>query len=113
MRQTVITCDRCHKTIKGKTFKVQIDRCLSVNPFENYGKYDFCESCIADIQHAIKDCIDMTQDKVDECKIDDGKVMALWNAGWTLENIADEFRCSVKTIQKHIRLRNEVTHGEV
>lgn len=49
----------------------------------------------------------MTQDKVDESRIDDGKVMALWNAGWSLENIADEIRCSIKTVQKHIREMEE------
>lgn len=107
MRQTICTCDRCHKTIKGKTFKIQIDSGFFVNPFENFGKYDFCESCTADIQIAIKDCINMTQDKVDESRIDDGKVMALWNAGWSLENIADEIRCSIKTVQKHIREMEE------
>lgn len=35
-------------------------------------------------------------------QIDDGKIKALRNAGWTLDKIADEMGCTATTISKHL-----------
>lgn len=36
-------------------------------------------------------------------KIDDGKIRALWEAGWTVKEIALDFHCDVSTIYNHIK----------
>ena len=34
--------------------------------------------------------------------LDDGKILALRNAGWSLEKIADEMNCSPQTVANHL-----------
>ena len=35
-------------------------------------------------------------------KLDHGKIMALYQGGWSVANIADEMRCSEQTVRNHI-----------
>lgn len=35
-------------------------------------------------------------------KIDHGKIIALYKAGWSVAKIADEMRCSDQTVRNHI-----------
>lgn len=41
--------------------------------------------------------------------LDDGKILALRNAGWTLEKIADEMNCSVQTVANHLERMKKKT----
>ena len=34
--------------------------------------------------------------------IDHGKICALYNAGWTLKNIAEECKCSISSVNNHL-----------
>lgn len=35
--------------------------------------------------------------------IDHGKLVALFNAGWTVKNISDELGCSLQTVVNHLK----------
>lgn len=111
MRQTVFTCDKCYKTINGKAYKIHFFENVTetweksiFTQMENINltEFDLCEKCTAEIQDLIYGRKEKTM-----FKIDDGKMMALWKAGWSLEDIADEFRCSIQMVQKHIREMEE------
>lgn len=40
--------------------------------------------------------------KPEKKKVDHGRIMALYKAGWTIKNIADDVGCSVQTVYTHI-----------
>ena len=40
--------------------------------------------------------------KKEKNPLDDGKILALRNAGWTLEKIAEEMHCSPQTVVNHL-----------
>lgn len=118
MRQTVYKCDRCKKDITKNAyvlrwFKTKPDSDNGVYAIQDLNQMDLCEPCMAKLRNAIRRA--MVLDEVDTKRVlDDGKIGALREAGWSLKAIAEEMGCSIQTISNHLKaMGKEEEDGQV
>lgn len=107
MRQTVYKCDRCKKDIKKSSYvlrwyNTKPDRDDGIFVINDFNEMDLCEQCMARVRNAIRRA--MVPDETDTKRVlDDGKIGALREAGWSLKAIAEEMGCSIPTVHNHLK----------
>lgn len=121
----IITCDRCGATLPEPEYEnagyvslqwrgIRTSE-LTENPFEDW---DLCEDCFNDIEKFIKikplkaekekkfkeviESVDAGK-KQKEAKIDKGTVGALYDAMWSVREIAKEVKCSDERVRQILR----------
>ena len=116
MKQLVYLCDKCGKPITKDVYRLYVG---IVNPetddapecYELNGTGDrtFCSKCLAEIDKEIAKLVDEkviegpSKEKTKKKKpIDDGKIAALRDGGWSLGAIADELGCCPQTIANRL-----------
>lgn len=121
MRKITFYCDRCGKLITDKVYhegyKLLAEDGFAID--EEYGA-ELCRECFEEIDDMIafmikNPKIHFENGKPKEeapkkthggdrksLKLDLGKIAALRNAGWSLEKIGQEMRCSPQTIANHM-----------
>ena len=116
MRHVTYTCDRCGKTIKELPWTVLVTQFMHTpledpedanldDPFD-LGERDFCEDCVkkvADMLEGEEEAAPEETKKSNQSTLDDGKIGALRDAGWTLKQIGEELHCSVQTVANHLK----------
>ena len=96
MRKVIYICDKCGEHSESAMFRIE--------------DFDVCDKCFEQLKNMVSKWIGNTNEpkqtekvKKEPKKIDDGKIKALRNAGWTLKAIAEEIGCSQPTVLKHLR----------
>lgn len=95
MKHITYTCDRCGK----KTNKA------GGVPIAGLEEVDLCCECGQKLQKLVKNWLtsEITTNSEEPKQIDDGKIKALRDAGWTTTAIAEEIGCSQPTICNHLK----------
>lgn len=123
MKQLVYSCDKCGKPITKDIYRLYVGivspetddapECYELN---GTGDQTFCSKCLAEIDKEIvkfvgEKVIEEASTKKDlpskgktkkKKPIDDGKIAALRDGGWTLEAIAEEVGCCPQTIANRL-----------
>lgn len=105
MKLVTCICDRCKLEIEGDS--------IAINPiwqsplgvkkgyvFEDSTKREYCTECAEKIYKFMQTAPVVKQKR----EIDKGKIVALRQAGWSLDKIADEVGCSVFTCRSVLGL---------
>ena len=132
MRKITIICDRCGKQIDKEAYRLLncvIDMTTGDNSNDirgfnlGAGTLDFCTECIAEVDKEIymtysrvkpiKKLVEEKKAEVTQSSgnsvgrkfkpLDDGKIKALREAGWSYDKIAEEMGCSPQTISNRLR----------
>ena len=90
LKQIIYVCDKCKRQIK--------------EPNTVLDDLDLCEGCMKELRQLIKNWIEPQKP---EKKLDDGKMKALRDAGWTFKDIAEEVHCSPQTVINHLNAMAE------
>lgn len=104
MKKTIYMCDRCGKIIDTQDwFTVFYGVTSSESNVTKTEKLfdDICRDCMGKMKGNTQE----TPVKAAPAKrkaFDEGKARALRNAGWSLEKIADEMKCSPQTVANHL-----------
>lgn len=128
MKQLVYSCDKCGKPITKDIYRLYVGivspetddapECYELN---GLGEAVFCSKCLAEIDKEVVNSIEKN-DRLDKIieeasakkdlpskgktkkkkPIDDGKIAALRDGGWTLEAIAEELGCCPQTIANRL-----------
>ena len=107
MKRIIYTCDYCGKEITGDVFTFRIAKRLKDGmdfscSMEGMDP-DLCADCIPAWLEAVKPNLPEAPKKKAERKpLDMGKVLALRNAGWSLERIDNEMNVSPQTIANRL-----------
>lgn len=116
----VYKCDLCNKIFENKSEMVM----CRVNPmteqdtnFYRDGYFHTCYECTNRILNMFEEASEKKNTPKEikvvntntpiKSKLDDGKIKALRNAGWTLEKIADEMHCAPQTVANHLNAMGE------
>lgn len=112
MKKTIYMCDCCGKTIEAPDwFTVFYGITSSESNVTKTEKLfdDICSNCmnnLRDILHSgeliRKPVAPQKAAPAKRQPFDEGKARALRNAGWSLEKIADEMKCSPQTVANHL-----------
>lgn len=109
MKKTSFVCDFCGKEIKGdgtRLISVSFDGNGGFTETADADEFHFCKRCnAAMIMELDKTLSGKTKEKEAPKRkmLDTGKVMALSNAGWSNEKIAEEMKVSERQIYQCIR----------
>ena len=125
MREVTIKCDLCDKVIEGEPIGYWLCRTdrLSQDVTEDFfhPELDICDTCADELTAKISDLFRENKKKEREkaaaekksaekpkggCPgkdLDEGKIRALRDAKWTLEQIAEEMGCSTQTIANRLK----------
>ncbi len=111
MKQFTYICDRCGRPIAKDVYRLYVGivnpetddspECYELNEI---GDSVYCSKCLSEVDKIIYSATfgpkEETPKKVTKPKkkIDDGKIQALRDAGWTLKAIADEIGCCEQTV---------------
>ena len=111
----VYKCDLCNRIFENKSEMVM----CRLNPmteqdtdFYRDGYFHTCYPCADRILNVFKEAGEKTGTPKEikvitagtpiKSKLDDGKIKALREAGWSLEKIADEMGCTPQTVANHL-----------
>lgn len=120
MREIVYKCDKCKKSITGKTYGLMVlateGEVTEPSSSDDIIDFDLCEKCMTSLREIIRNYVAGIEEPETGKTIDDGKIKALRDAGWTLNAIAEEIGCSVPTVSNHLeamgyKKRDEVANG--
>lgn len=102
-------CDRCHAEIaeEQEVFYIGVAHTngytkLHTIDIKADAKHFYCTDCMNAIKEFIKNKPEEKEEPEKKRKLDIGKVMALKNAGWSVDSIADEMGYSKGTIYNAI-----------
>ena len=102
-------CDRCHAEIAEEQDVFYIGAIharwyakLHTIDIKADAKHFYCTDCVNAIKEFIENKPEEKEEPEKKRKLDIGKVMALKNAGWSVESIADEMGYSKGTIYNAI-----------
>lgn len=95
MKHITYTCDRCGKKTNN----------AGGVPIAGLEEVDLCCECSQKLQRVVKNWLtsEITTNSEEPKQIDDGKIKALRDAGWTTKAIAEEIGCSKPTIINHLK----------
>lgn len=114
MKQLVYSCDKCGNLITKDIYRLYVGivnpetddapECYELN---ETGDKTFCSKCLAEIDKEIVKFVDKkdlpSKGKTKKEKpMDDGKIAALRDGGWTLKAIAEELGCCPQTIANRL-----------
>lgn len=107
MKKIIYICDKCGKEIQDEIFPI--------------GKvFDLCPDCADKFQNVLAGFLNQKEEQPKpepekpkkgvkgnggarhKVKLDLGKVGALYAAGWSVKQIAEEMNCSDQTIRNHL-----------
>lgn len=102
MKKELFICDRCKAKMSDYTIRIvptwlTIDGQNKGAVFDNTAERNYCPDCAEEI------CTFMMTGKRKARELDEGKIVALRKAGWTLSKIADEMRVSTPTIISRLK----------
>jgi len=101
MKKVIFVCDRCGWQMTEPWVTIPIET----------GERHLCEFCTEKILAALLELKGPKEEEPKEEKpkrkrIDQGKVLALAKAGWTVAKIADEMDCSVQSVYNALNALN-------
>lgn len=106
MKKVIYICDYCGKEIKGDVFTFRIAKKIddSLDFSQDMKKWDpdICPDCLPAWIEAVAPKMEEPKKKPGRKPLDMGKVIALRNAGWSLERIASEMKVSPQTIANRL-----------
>lgn len=85
--------------------EIQIEPLSPPDPIRSFEEHDFCLECLLNIlTYAITAPKEKLEAKAKATeKVDVGKIGALYKAGWSAKEIADELHCSEGTVYYHLK----------
>lgn len=104
MLKTVYVCDKCKREIEAPWLVVAEGLKNSADdPSELTDRMDLCGDCAGDWAKMKASWLaDKPRGKTGRKPLDHEKIVALYNAGWHYEDIADELKCSPETVKTHV-----------
>lgn len=108
------------KSITGKAYGLMVlateGEVTEPSSSDDIMDFDLCEKCMTSLREIIRNYVAGIEEPETGKTIDDGKVKALRDAGWTLKSIAEEIGCSIQTVSNHLeamgyKKRDEVANG--
>ena len=103
MKKVIIVCDLCGVNMVEPWMMFQVED-------GEAGERHLCQMCAERIRAAFPQTTKEAEPKEEKPKrkrIDQGKVLALAKAGWTVAKIADEMDCSYPTVRNIIKATKE------
>lgn len=96
MKKTVYECDKCHAEAESMMTHIEMDA----------KEWHLCPACMKRFEDWLDEPIKITApatQKLKGCKVmDEGKIKALYEGGWSIAKIADEMGASESTISKRL-----------
>ena len=103
MKKVIYACDLCGANMEEPWVMFQVED-------GEAGERQLCQMCAERIRAAFPQTTKAEEPKEEKPKrkrIDQGKVLALAKAGWTVAKIADEMDCSYPTVRNIIKAVKE------
>lgn len=114
MKQIVYICDKCGGAIKGKIDAIDDYTVKTKDHIIVVDGVDLCPKCVNQLKEMLSAWIENEEMSNARRMLDDGKIGALREAGWSLKAIAEEMGCSIQTVSNHLKaMGKEEEDGQV